>query len=170
MYSIVTTAILHGIDSLPVQVEADVSNGLPVFDMVGFLAAEVRESRERVRTALRNCGYALPAKRITVNLSPANVRKCGNGFDLPITVAILAALGIVDERCLKETLIIGELGLNGAVLAVDGILPIVCRAKELGFKVCIIPRDNRQEAVLVEGITVIAAESLKIVMDYFSGA
>ena len=98
MYSIVTTAILQGIEALPVQVEADVSDGLPVFEMVGFLAAEVRESRERVRTALRNCGHTLPAKRITVNLSPANVRKCGNGFDLPITVAVLAALGLLEEH------------------------------------------------------------------------
>ena len=82
MYSIVTTAILNGIEGFFVQVEADVSDGLPVFDMVGFLAAEVRESKERVRTALKNCGFHLPAKRITVNLSPANVRKVGNGFDL----------------------------------------------------------------------------------------
>jgi len=86
MYSIVTTAILQGIDSLPVCVEADVSDGLPVFEMVGFLASEVRESKERVRTALRNCGHQLPAKRITINLSPSNIRKSGNGFDLPITV------------------------------------------------------------------------------------
>lgn len=170
MYSIVTTAILQGIEALPVQVEADVSNGLPVFDMVGFLAAEVRESKERVRTALRNCGHTLPAKRITVNLSPANVRKCGNGFDLPITVAVLAALGIVEEQAFKDTLIIGEIGLNGAVLAVDGILPIVCRAKELGFRVCIVPRDNRQEAELVKNITIVAVGSIKSVMDYFSGA
>lgn len=75
MYSIVTTAILHGIDSLPVSVEADVSDGLPIFEMVGFLASEVRESRERVRTALRNCGHQLPAKRITINLSPSNIKK-----------------------------------------------------------------------------------------------
>ncbi len=170
MYSIVVTAILQGIEALPVQVEADVSNGLPVFEMVGFLAAEVREARERVRTALRNCGHMLPAKRITVNLSPSNVRKCGNGFDLPITVAILAALGVVEEQALKDTLIIGEIGLNGAVLAVDGILPIVCRAKELGIKTCIIPKENRREAALVEGINVVGAKSIKSVMDYFSGA
>lgn len=170
MYSIVTTAILHGINSLIVQVEADVSNGLPVFDMVGFLASEVKESKERVRTALRNCGHQLPAKRITVNLSPANIRKCGNGFDLPITVAILSALGIVEETALKDTLVIGEIGLNGSVLAVDGILPIVLKAKECGIRTCIIPKDNRAEAALVEGVHIFAAESLKAVMDYFSGA
>lgn len=170
MYSIVTTAILHGIDSLPVQVEADVSDGLPVFEMVGFLASEVREARERVRTALRNCGHQLPAKRITINLSPSNIKKSGNGFDLPITVAILAALGIVQEEALKDTLVIGEIGLNGAILAVDGVLPILLQAKERGIRQCIVPRDNRREAALVEGISVFSADHIRTVMDHCSGA
>lgn len=100
LYSIVSTAIIRGIDSMPVQVEADVSDGMPVFEMVGFLASEVKEARERVRTAIRNSGYRLPAKRITVNLSPANIKKTGSGFDLPVAVAILAALGIVPEQSL----------------------------------------------------------------------
>ncbi|MGN0345644.1 MAG: YifB family Mg chelatase-like AAA ATPase [Lachnospiraceae bacterium] len=170
MYSIVTTAILHGIDSLPVQVEADVSDGLPIFEMVGFLASEVREAKERVRTALRNCGHQLPAKRITINLSPANIKKSGNGFDLPITVAILAALGIVPENALKGTLVIGEIGLNGAILAVDGVLPILLKARERGIRRCIVPRDNRREASLVEGLSVFPADHIKSVMDYFAGA
>ena len=169
MYSIVTTAILHGIDSLPVQVEADVSDGLPVFEMVGFLTSEVREAKERVRTALRNCGHQLPAKRITINLSPANIKKSGNGFDLPITVAILAALGIVPEEMLKDTLVIGEIGLNGSVLAVDGILPILLQAKGRGIRRCIVPKDNRREAALVEGLTVLPAEHIKSVMDFCTG-
>lgn len=170
MYSIVTTAILHGIDSLPVFVEADVSDGLPVFEMVGFLASEVREARERVRTALRNCGHQLPAKRITINLSPSNIKKSGNGFDLPITVAILAALGIVQAEALKDTLVIGEIGLNGAILAVDGVLPILLQAKERGIRHCIVPKDNRREAALVEGIAVFPADHIKTVMDYCAGA
>lgn len=170
MYSIVTTAILHGIDSLPVLVEADVSDGLPIFEMVGFLASEVREAKERVRTALRNCGHQLPAKRITINLSPANIKKSGNGFDLPITVAILAALGIVQEEALKDTLVIGEIGLNGAILAVDGVLPILLKAKERGIRRCIVPKDNRREAELVEGMCAFPAEHIKSVMDYCSGA
>ena len=170
MYSIVTTAILHGIDSLPVWVEADVSDGLPMFEMVGFLASEVREAKERVRTALRNCGHQLPAKRITINLSPANIKKSGNGFDLPITVAILAALGIVQEEALKDTLVIGEIGLNGDILAVDGVLPILLKAKERGIRQCIVPKDNRREAALVEGITVFPADHIKSVMEYCAGA
>lgn len=166
MYSIVTTAILHGIDSIPVQVEADVSDGLPIFEMVGFLASEVREAKERVRTALRNCGHQLPAKRITINLSPANIKKSGNGFDLPITVAVLAALGVVPAEALKEVLVIGEIGLNGAVLAVDGVLPIILQAKERGIRRCIVPKDNFREASLVEGMAVFGADHIRSVMDY----
>lgn len=170
MYSIVTTAILHGIDSLPVSVEADVSDGLPVFEMVGFLASEVREARERVRTALRNCGHQLPAKRITINLSPANIKKSGNGFDLPITLAILEALGVVEEEMLKDTLVIGEIGLNGAILPVDGILPILLKAKEMGIRRCIIPGDNRREAMLVKDLSVFSVNHIRSVMDGCAGA
>lgn len=170
MYSIVTTAILHGIDSLPVQVEADVSDGLPVFEMVGFLASEVREARERVRTALRNCGHQLPAKRITINLSPSNIKKSGNGFDLPITVAILMSLGILQEEAFRDTLVIGEIGLNGAILAVDGILPILLKARERGIRRCIVPKDNRREAALVKDIAIISVDHIKSVMDYANGA
>ena len=92
MYSVVHTAVLSGIDACLVSVEADISNGMPMFEMVGLLASEVRESKERVRTALKNCQYELPIKRITVNLAPANIRKSGSGFDLPVAVAVLAAM------------------------------------------------------------------------------
>lgn len=170
MYSIVTTATLHGIDSLPVFVEADVSDGLPVFEMVGFLASEVREARERVRTALRNCGHQLPAKRITINLSPANIKKSGNGFDLPITVAILAALGIVREELLKDTLVIGEIGLNGDILAVDGMLPILLKAREMGIRRCIIPEGNKKEASLVKDLSVFSVNHIRSVMEENAGA
>ncbi len=165
MYSIVTTAILQGIDSLPVYVEADVSDGLPLFEMVGFLASEVRESRERVRTALRNCGHQLPAKRITINLSPANIRKSGNGFDLPVTAAILMALGILPQHALDQTLIIGEIGLNGSVLSVDGILPMLLMAKELGISRCIIPVNNYHEAAVVDGIEIFPISHLQSLID-----
>ncbi|MBO5246121.1 MAG: YifB family Mg chelatase-like AAA ATPase [Eubacterium sp.] len=168
MYSIVTTAILHGIDSLPVQVEADVSDGLPLFEMVGFLASEVRESKERVRTALRNCGHQLPAKRITINLSPANIKKSGNGFDLPITIAVLAALGVIAEDALEQTLIIGEIGLNGLILGVDGIFPMLLQAKECGIKRCIIPIENSREAAFVEQITVIPVKNLEQVIRFLN--
>lgn len=170
MYSIVTTAILHGIDSLPVFVEADVSDGLPVFEMVGFLASEVREARERVRTALRNCGHQLPAKRITINLSPANIKKSGNGFDLPITLAILTALGVLTEQALEQTLVIGEIGLNGDILAVDGILPILLMAKARGIRRCILPQSNQTEAALVDGLEICPVGHIRTVMELCTGA
>ena len=110
MYSRVATATIRGIQSVPVCVEADVSDGMPVFEMVGFLASEVKEARERVRTALRNVGCALPPRRITVNFMPADIRKSGAGFDLPIAVAVLAAMGRLPHAVLDDVLIVGEIG------------------------------------------------------------
>lgn len=169
MYSIVTTAIICGLESVRVNVEADVSDGLPVFEMVGFLSSEVREAKERVRTALKNCGYRLPAKRITINLSPANVKKSGSGFDLPIAVAILSALGEIDKKQLKDTLIVGEIGLDGRVRSMHGILPIVARAKEENIRRCIIPFQNREEARLISEMKVWAVEDMRELVDCLNG-
>ena len=91
MYNIINTSIIKGIESLPVFVEADISNGLPMFDMVGYLSSEVKEAKDRVRIALKNTGFDLPAKRITINITPGNIRKSGTGFDLPIALALLSA-------------------------------------------------------------------------------
>ena len=112
--------MLDGICAMPVQVEVDISMGMPVFDMVGYLSPEVREAKERVRTALHNCGILLPAKRITVNLSPANIRKTGTGFDLPIAVALLVAMGLVKPEKCADTIFSGELNLSGQLLPVQG--------------------------------------------------
>lgn len=169
MYSIVSTAIIHGIESIPVSVEADVSDGMPVFEMVGFLAAEVKESKERVRTALRNAGYVLPVKRITVNFTPADIRKSGSGFDIPIAVAILAAIGIVPPQALQNTFLIGEMGLNGKAQPVNGILPMVAEAKRRGLVRCIVPLENKWEAQLVSGIEILAADSLQAVIGILQG-
>lgn len=161
MYSIVSTAIVHGIESVPVRVEADISDGMPMFEMVGFLSSEVKEARERVRTALKNSGYVLPAKRITINLSPAYVRKSGTAFDLPIAIAVLAALGIVRKEALEEVLIIGEVSLSGQIQPVHGVLPLVARAQEESMKCCMVPWANRTEAALVEKMPIIAVSDLK---------
>ena len=123
LYSRVATATIRGIQSVPVCVEADVSDGMPVFEMVGFLASEVKEARERVRTALRNVGCALPPRRITVNFMPADIRKSGARFDLPIAVAVLAAMGRLPHAVLDDVLIVGEIGLNGVVQPVHGDAP-----------------------------------------------
>lgn len=125
MYSTVMTSMLCGIHAIPIQVEVDISTGLPAFEMVGYLSSEVREAKERVRTALHNCGVSLPAKRITINLSPGNIRKTGTGFDLPIAVALLCAMGVLEERASAGSVFVGELNLNGQLLPVNGILPVV---------------------------------------------
>jgi len=152
MFSKAYSASIHGIDGLVVSVEADVSDGLPIFDMVGFLGSEVKEARERVKIALKNSGYMLPAKRITVNLSPADIRKEGTAFDLPVAIAILTALGHLPEENLKGFLIIGELSLNGNVNKVNGVLPIVYCAKQQGFTKCIVPKENASEGAVINGI------------------
>ncbi|MDE7313764.1 MAG: YifB family Mg chelatase-like AAA ATPase [Eubacterium sp.] len=169
MYSIVSTAIIRGVNSLPVQVEADVSDGMPMFEMVGFLASEVKEARERVRAALRNSGYYLPAKRITVNLSPANIKKTGSAFDLPIAAAILAALGIVPAKSLEALLVVGEIGLNGQVQPVEGILPIVADAKGHGFARCMVPYQNLGEASLIHNIQMIPVRTIAQVVAFLNG-
>ncbi len=170
MYSTTLTALLDGIRALPVQVEVDISSGMPVFDMVGYLSSEVKEAKERVRTALHNNGILLPAKRITVNLSPANVKKSGTGFDLAIAVAILISMGLVDEAVCRDTVFVGELSLNGTILPVNGILPIVCDEKEKGRKKFVVPAKNDAEARLADHICVYSFENLKDLIAFLNGA
>lgn len=161
MYSVVSTAIVQGIRTIPVYVEADVSDGMPMFEMVGFISSEVKESKERVRTALRNSGYVLPPKRITVNFVPANIRKTGSCFDLPIALAVLSAIRSVSEEKLKYTFISGEVGLSGAIKPVNGILPMVAEAKERGYTSAIVPIENLREAQMVKGITVFGVSNIE---------
>lgn len=152
MYSRVATATIRGIQSVPVCVEADVSDGMPVFEMVGFLASEVKEARERVRTALRNVGCALPPRRITVNFMPADIRKSGAGFDLPIAVAVLAAMGRLPHAVLDDVLIVGEIGLNGRGAAGSAACSRWWReAKERGIRRCIVPRAIEKRRRLFPG-------------------
>lgn len=169
MYSIVSTAIIYGIRSIPVFVEADVSGGLPTFEMVGFLASEVKESKERVRTALKNSGFVIPPKRITVNFTPANIRKSGSGFDLPIAVAVLAALGEIKIKNLDHIFLIGEVGLDGRLQPVSGILPMAAEAKERGITKCIVPLQNRAEAMLVSDVKVYGADTIQTVVKILNG-
>jgi len=170
LYSIVTTAIVQGIKSVPVYVEADVSDGMPIFEMVGFLSSEVKDSKERVRTALRNSGYMLPAKRITINFIPANIRKTGSGFDLPIALSILSAMGIVPQEELQDFFVVGEISLNGGIKPVNGILPMVSEACDKGNRKCIVPVDNVKEAGLVAGAEVFAVQNLNEVIALLNGA
>lgn len=169
MFSRVYSAAIVGIEGYIVSVEADVSDGLPQLNMVGFLGAEVKEAKERVRTAIRNTNYRLPAKKITINLSPADIRKEGTAFDLPIAVAILVSFGLIPETFLTNTLMIGELGLDGSVNEVNGLLPIVLSAKKKGFLRCVIPAANIREAKLVDQIHIIGVNHLKEAIDFLKG-
>ena len=169
MYSTIQTAILEGIKTRQIQVEVDISNGMPVFEMIGHLAPEVREGKERIRTALHSIGVILPAKRITINLSPAHIRKTGTGFDLPIAIAILQSLGLVTKESCAEKLFIGELGLNGQILPVSGILPVVSDGIKDGVHAFVVPKENENEARLVKSASVYSFETLKEVLDFLSG-
>ncbi|NLK27176.1 MAG: YifB family Mg chelatase-like AAA ATPase [Clostridiales bacterium] len=164
MFSKAYSATIHGIDGLIVSVEADISEGLPIFDMVGYLGSEVKEARERVRVALKNSGFRLPPKRITVNLSPADIRKEGTVFDLAVAIAILAAFGRIPDENLKDILIIGELSLDGSIRKVNGVLPIVYSAQQQGFAKCIVPKENAKEGAVVGNIEVYGVSSLKEVV------
>ena len=169
MYNKVLSGTLHGVEGRLITVEADVSEGLPTFNMVGFLASEVREASDRVRTALRNAGYLVPPKKITVNLSPADVRKEGSAFDLPISIALLTAYGYIPEEYTRDILVIGELSLNGDVCGVRGILPIVDYAKSQGIRKIILPYVNRKEASFIPGVEIVGVKSLKQTVEYLLG-
>lgn len=160
-FSTILSASIEGLGVEFVHVEADVSNGLPVFHMVGYLSSEVKEAGERVRTAIRNSGFEYPAKRTVINLSPATLRKRGASFDLPIAAAILMSLGQISAEAVKNCLIIGELGLDGKVRKVPGILPAALKAKEAGISCCVVPWENAAEGALVEGMRVIGVKSLE---------
>ena len=168
-FSTIMSAAIEGLHVEPVHVEADISNGLPVFHMVGYLSAEVKEASERVRTAVRNSGIQIPAKKIIINLAPATVRKRGASFDLPIALSLLSALGELTAERLKNTVVVGEMSLDGRVREVKGILPIVAEAKKMGCDRCILPKGNAPEGALTEGIQIIGVESLRQAVEYLKG-
>lgn len=161
MLSIIHSAALLGIDAYAVNVEVDLSSGLPAFDIVGLPDSAVKESRERVRTAIKNTGLSFPTKRITVNLAPADTKKEGASFDLPIAAGILTAMGTLPAEALDEYLLAGELSLDGSLRPVNGILPMVYGALQNGITKCFVPYENAEEAALVEGMEVYPLHSLR---------
>lgn len=160
MYSKAYCAAVQGIEGRMIQIEADISDGLPGFSLVGYLSSEVKEARERVRVALKNSGYRFPPRKITVNLSPADIRKDGTGYDLAIAVAVLTAYGYIPEKRTQQVMFIGELNLRGDVSPVSGVLPMVYTGREQGFSYCMLARGNQEEAAMVEGMQVIGISSL----------
>ena len=166
MFSTIYAGAIHGISAYLVAVEVDIARGLPAFSMVGSLSCEVRESRERVCVALKNAGFDLPPNHITVNLSPADKRKEGTAFDLPIGVGMLAALDYFPQSAASDTVFLGELGLNGEIKKVRGVLPIVREAAARGIRQCIVPEVNAAEGALIPGITVRGAAGIRQVLEY----
>lgn len=160
LFASVLSAAIYGMEVREIQVEADVSDGLPSFAMVGFPSAQVREAQERVRTAFKNNRLCLPPKKVTVNFAPADMKKEGAGFDLPVAAAVLAAAGILEPDLLEGVMIVGEISLNGEIHGVAGVLPRVIRARELGLRFCVIPEENIREGNLVKDMQVFGVKSL----------
>lgn len=163
------SSTIVGLEAYPVQVEVDIARGMPAFDLVGLPETSVKESRVRVRSALDQLGFPFPARRVTVNLAPADVRKYGAGFDLAIAVATLAASNECPRDVLADWMLVGELSLTGAIRPVRGVLSQVLCARRRGFKGVIVPASNAAEAAVVDGIDVRAASSLRDVVDFFTG-
>jgi magnesium chelatase family protein len=155
------TATVFGVEAVPVHVEVDVSFGLPVFTMVGLPDASVRESRDRVKAAIRNCGFEFPSQRVTVNLAPADVRKAGAAFDLPIALGVLAAAGFIRHRGVGEIVLLGELSLDGSIQRTRGVLPIAAAARREGLPAILLPDANAAEAAVVGGLAVWPVSSLR---------
>ena len=166
MFASVLSAAILGMEVHPIHVEADVSDGLPSFTMVGFPSAQVKEAQDRVRTALKNNGIALPPKRITVNFAPADIKKEGAGFDLPLAAAVLAASGILKPEQLQKVMMAGEISLNGNIHAISGILPMIIRAREEKCRFCVVPAENLREARLIPDMKVIGVKDLNEMIQY----
>lgn len=166
MFSTVISGAVYGIDSYLVHVEVDLSPGLPCFVMVGNPGSEVKEAGERVRVALKNSGIQIPPMHIAVNISPGDIRKAGTGFDLPIAVAVLAALEKIPPESVRSRLFIGELSLDGALKPVRGVLPITVCAAGAGIGRCVVPKENAGEASVVKAMQVAGAEDFGQVIEY----
>lgn len=160
---------LSGINGFAVQVQVDIANGLPSYETVGLPDAAVRESRERVRAAIKNSGFAFPVSRITINLAPADMRKEGSVYDLPIAVGILEAAGQITADGAKDMLFLGELALDGSIRAIDGVLPMVIDAYAHGCKTIVLPQGNAEEAAYITGATILPVQSLRQVVDCLRG-
>lgn len=165
---ILSSAVI-GIDAYLVEVEVDIASGLPTFTTVGLPETAVKESKERVKSAITNSGYTFPVDRITVNLAPANIKKEGTGLDLPIALGILTATKNIDQRAVSPYLIMGELSLDGRIKPVYGSLPMAMAAKKAGYAGILIPYDNRREASVVAGISVYPVKTLSQVVEFLRG-
>lgn len=169
MLSITKSMALHGLEGFLIDVQVDISAGMPTWDIVGLPDTSVKEAKERVRTAIKNSGYELFSRKIVVNLAPADIKKEGSIFDLPIAVGILTSLDIIYSKNVEDTLMIGELSLDGKLNPINGALPICIEAKRLGMKRVILPQANAKEASVIDGIEILGAYDLSQVVHYLNG-
>ncbi|OGD21059.1 MAG: magnesium chelatase, partial [Candidatus Aminicenantes bacterium RBG_16_63_16] len=164
----VSSAALLGIEAYHVEVEVDISTGLPGYVTVGLPDAAVRESKERVRAALKNCGYEFPSRKLTINLAPADRRKEGSAFDLPISLGLLAFLEVIPADGFGDILFLGEVALDGRLKPCRGVLPAALLAQKLGFRAIVVPKENEREAALVQGLEIFGLENLVQVIKLIS--
>ena len=169
MLTKVKTVSLTGLDGTVIEIQTDISNGIVAFDIIGLPDTTVREARERAKSAIKNCGCEYPKKRITMNLAPAAIKKEGAAFDLAITLSVLDASKQIDIYDREDTVFIGELGLDGSLKPVRGILPMVISAYEHGFKRCFVPADNADEAAIIGKIDVYPVNRLNDIIDHYDG-
>lgn len=170
MLAVTNSIALQGLDGILVKVEVDISNGLPSWDIIGLPDTSVKESKERVRTAIKNCGIDLLSRKYVINLSPAYIRKEGSIFDLAIAVGVLYAAGwIKNSKNIQDTIFIGELLLDGNIESVNGVLPMCIEALKCGIHKVIVPKKNCKEASCVEGLNVIGISNLEDVIKYLNG-
>ena len=173
MLAITKSVALQGLEGYLVSIQVDISKGMPDFQIVGLPDASVKESKERVKTAIKNCNIEFLSRKIIVNLSPANTRKEGSKFDLPIAIGILAASRNIKNhnlaKILNETIFIGELSLNGNIEKTNGVLPICIEAKKLGIRKIILPKQNAKEVEILTGIEILPVSTLHEVILYLSG-
>ena len=169
MLSIIKTMSLHGLDGYLIEVQVDVSPGMPEWTIVGLPDTSVKEAKERVRTAIKNSRFEFQSKKIIVNLAPANTRKEGSLFDLPIAIGILANFGEIVSQNLEHTVFVGELSLDGKINKAKGILPMCIEAKKMGIKRIILPKENAKEAAIVKELEVIGVSTLDQLVDFLNG-
>src|SRR5512135_769353 len=170
MLSKVLSSAVFGIDAYVVEVEVDIAQGLPAFATVGLPEGAVKESKDRVKAAVKNCGYDFPSRRITVNLAPADIKKEGAAFDLPMAIGILAATDVVQKNKLGRYFILGELSLDGQVKPVRGALPIAVAARDSGLRGILLPKENSREAAVVKGIDILPMNTLSDCVEFLNGA
>lgn len=169
MYSKLITSMLIGLDGYKIEVEADIARGMPSFNIVGLPDASIKESKERVKSAISNSGYSFPLGRITINLAPAALKKEGSHLDLSIAMSILEANGVTIRKIPEELIFIGELALDGRLMPVEGVLPMIISMRDLGFKDFFIPIDNSKEASLVSDVNIYPAKTLIEIVQHING-